>query len=333
MSLQVRYRKGNRSASKLISYIGEPWLLIYDNAEDTKLITEYWPKGKQGTILVTSRYHTFATSLGAGYGQELNALEPAAAVKMILSQCPAEAISSLSYEKSTFEALEIANRVGCLPLGIEASIGLIIEANCSLVDYNEDFKTAHAVLEEASPELSTRIFAPYPSALKDVYMDSLRNLIEDEQALLQVISLLDPDKIQEAMFKRSPSNSAIHQAGYMLRFRPCLKTLWRGRIAKNGTMEGNELPSFHVHRLLQACVHMEMDPARRQVAFESAICLISAVLGSKLDPSWPQIRLEFKEYFPHVQALHDFYRTYGISGPGAIQAPVSFLNVTRKAAW
>jgi hypothetical protein len=83
-------------------------------------------------------------------------------------------------------------------------------------------------------------------------------------------------------------------------------------------MEGNELLSFYIHHLLQACVHMEMDPARRQVAFKSAIYLISAVLGSKLDPSWPQIRLEFKEYFPHVQALHDFYRTYSISGPGAI---------------
>ncbi|KAI1760075.1 P-loop containing nucleoside triphosphate hydrolase protein [Hypoxylon sp. FL1150] len=52
-----------------------PWLVIFDNAMDQKLINDWWPHGPAGAILITTNDPTFATNNVAGDGAKLVEIE------------------------------------------------------------------------------------------------------------------------------------------------------------------------------------------------------------------------------------------------------------------
>lgn len=331
----VRQLSSLGAASHANTQTGSPWLLIYDNAEDSRLLNSYWPKNKAGSIIVTSRDYAFASSTVAGAGQKLKPLEMETAIRMVLSQIPSHLCSGQQEERE--EVAKIVDRVGRLPLGIQASIGLFNESDCTLHAFNEYYQSPKAILEEVSVQHIYRHWAPYETALAEVWLDIIRHL-EDRhtESLLNVLSLLDPDNIQEDIFINSATRRGQGAHGFSPKLKNHLTTLLKkGLVEKTDVERSDDLRVFNIHRLLRDCLRMKMTPTSRQNAFEAVISLLCASITPSYAPDfiWPKIRSQYKDYFPHVQTLHDFYLENTVGGENSLRVPVNFIELIRKTAW
>ena len=117
-----------------LSNLGEGWLLIIDNADDTSIdLEQYFPKGNRGCVLITTRNpaHKIHGNVGPGYfafqemeGDDANALLLRAAHQPE----PWDADSS-SW------AAKITRKLGFLALALTHAGAAIREGLCTLRDY------------------------------------------------------------------------------------------------------------------------------------------------------------------------------------------------------
>ena len=232
------------------------------------------------------------------------------------------------------EAKKIVQRVSCLPLGIQASIGLINEDHCTLKDYNDQYDSPRKLLEEVSVQHTYRHFAPYEKALADVWFDLLARLEKDSdsRSMIDVFALLDSDGIPEELFMNKLNKASLETTGFIQNRVKCIKILLKGLVGRNETIEGRTLRNFNIHRLLQVCTQLRMSTESRQRAFNHAINLLCASITPNWYSNWPTIKQEYKDVFPHVQSVHSFYLAVKMDGEVQLDVPVEFLEMTRKAA-
>lgn len=327
------FSNSNKATANII-HSDVPWLLVFDNAEDATLINSFWPHSRNGAILITSRNPAFATSNVGGVGEFLPPLSEASAVQMVKAQVPKLFTGGENDEK---EALEVVKRVGCLPLGIQASIGLINEADCSLRDYNQQWTNPMAVLKDARKKHVFRNFAPYENVgdeLEEVWLGSLTSLDAHSRFMIEIFALLDPDNIQEEeLFKVAQgwqASKLVMVANNRVRCTGAL--LSRSLVGSNARSHRSDPRCVNVHRLLQACTQKHMDADSRQEAFNGAAIVLSSALTHLWESNWPKIRKEYKEIFPHVQSVHRFYRETTSAEEKITDTPLEFLQVMHKAA-
>lgn len=92
----------------------EPWLLIIDNADDPSMdLTDYFPSGDRGAILITTRNPTFGIH-GGEHSRKIDGMDVEEAATLLLKS----AAKNLDDELSRTVAELIAERLGCLPLAI-----------------------------------------------------------------------------------------------------------------------------------------------------------------------------------------------------------------------
>ncbi|KAF3211181.1 hypothetical protein TWF106_010319 [Orbilia oligospora] len=177
------------------------WLLIFDNARSIKLITDYWPISKVGAIIITSRSPQFGSNTVAGAGKELKSLHDEEAIQLLEKQLADQ--STTNFDRN--EALQIVRRMENLPLGIQASVGLINDVQCSLRDFNRQWTSPRDVIMDSTQDHTKTRFAKYPKALGDAWLDALSALRPESRAMIDVMALLDPDNIQEEIFEERVS--------------------------------------------------------------------------------------------------------------------------------
>jgi hypothetical protein len=250
------------------------------------------------------------------------------ALEMLKAQLPEE----IEFVKD--EAMKIVKRVECLPLGIQASVGLINEARCSLEDFNLQWSAPRALLQEASAKHVYRHFAPYENGgLADVWTLALLKVDDESRQMIEVFSLLDPDNIQERIFVEGNHNRPMKTLTYLKNRVKCIKTLLKGLIQPNTAEKGTHLRNFHVHRLLQVCVQMIMSKEAHQAAFDSATTLVCGMISPLWETDWTKVHKEYKEYFTHIQTIRQYY----IEMPQdendfPLMIPVNFLELLRLGA-
>lgn len=304
--------------------------MIFDNATEPKLVNKYWPGGRNGSILITSRDHTFGTRLVAKKGLELKPLDEASAIGMLLDQIP----DDLKTPGDEGEAEVIARRMGFLPLGMQAVIGQTNEAGCSLRPYNEQWNSPRLVLADSSDTHVYRNFAPYKKAFADVLSETLHGLDNDTRRMTEIFSLLDPDNIQEDLFLADSIEGNLRHAGYIKNRVKCIGNLSKGLIGKNATHPDQHYRSFHMHRLLQACTQMKMIHEYRQAAVNAVTVLLCTRLSSAWELDWPKIHEQYAKYFPHVKKVHEFYTELADGDTvSKFDIPVAFIAMLRKGAW
>jgi len=101
----------------------------------------------------------------AAAGRELHALEEDAAIGLITSQLD----SKLGEAVEEGDALAVGKRVSYLPLGLQASIGLIMERRCSLKDYLHQWNSPRALIHDLEPKHVFMPFAKYDKGHSEVY--------------------------------------------------------------------------------------------------------------------------------------------------------------------
>lgn len=306
-----------------------PWLLIFDNADDPKLVCSLWPRSRNGSILVTSRDPQFKTPNVAGHGKLLPSLEKDAAIELMrygLPQLPWT-------ESDCSEALKILEVIGFHPFTILVVISQMNEAGCSLEDYRGEYQL-NKIIKDAPSVGGNNLFTSYELGMAELWSPTLAKLDPNTRALMELFAVLDVDNCQEDLLKLHVKQERIKTLGYVENRITCIKNLLnQGMMYANEAMQTPVSRTFHIHRLTQANTRMEMSDHARMEAFEVASYLVSATISPPWEVKWPQVQKEYKELYPHAQSILDYYVDSIKSRNKIEDLPLCFLELLWKGGW
>ncbi|KAM4057224.1 tetratricopeptide repeat domain-containing protein [Hirsutella rhossiliensis] len=222
------------------------WLIIFDNLDNLDVVADYWPKFGRGSVLVTSRDYFAKHTMHVEHGRDL---------------------MPLSNDDSEKEALAtIATKSDGLPLAISQLSGIFrhlrLSSYAAFLKYLNEEGIQGIFEKHSEPTDSHRI-----STLATVW--ALDKLSSGTRALLQVISLLDPDDILEEQL--------IDKAN--VRNRAAATASLADKTSALQIAGDTDLEKISLHRLIQVTSRGMMSKEELVAAFQAVTNLIIV--------SWP----------------------------------------------
>ena len=264
---------------------GEPyrrWLLIFDNADQPEDIMDLIPQGP-GDVLITSRNHRWQSVINT---VSMDVFTREESTEFLARRVP-KGLSEI-------DAGRVSDKLGDLPLALEQAGAMLAETGMPADEYLRllDEQVTAIMSEGKSPD--------YPMSMTAAWKLSVATL---ERQLPQALDLLrccaffGPEPIPSDVFRRGTQATGTRVASLIsdpiLRSR-AIRELGRFALV---TIDGR---SVSVHRLIQALLRDELDPAE-QAAYRNEVHLILAAAAPP-DPSdqdqWPR----YRELLPHVAA-------------------------------
>ncbi len=277
-------------ASAVSSLLGalrgrQRWLLIYDNAEDPRALTDYLPGGR-GHVLITSRnpnWRELATPVSVDVFDRQESIS-------LLRQWVARL--------SELDANRIAVALEDLPLAVHQAAAYLAETGCTVQGYLELLASRAAdVLTQGAP-------VTYPASLTASWQVAFERLAADEPAALDLLGLaaqLAPEPIPYTLFTahtdRLPEPLAT-AAGDPLAFAGLTRLLRRRALARISA------DNLQVHRLVQAILRNRPGSGTDTEKLAAALALLR---GAVPDDPWnnPAGWLTWRQLLPHVLAATD----------------------------
>lgn len=298
------------------------WLLLLDNVDDVDtLYDDFWPHTGTGCVIVTSRNPISKDAIfSPTCCIDLTPFEVDKASLFLQS------LSQREHEKNSLKCCaRIAEVVGGLPLAITQMAGIIRRRGLSLEDflvyYNEDARRLH---EMRIPGSNTH----YKQTVASVWM--LEALKKPALTLLQVLSFLDPDRIQEGILIQDTKN--IKLPDY-----PKSKVSYldaRTELIQSSLISYDIKSSeLRIHRLVQDVVREQLSGEAKMAVFEATITLLSNC--------WPFVnfddrnrltRLQQAEIlFPHIEKIVSLFGN--LIQSHNFQPPISSAALFNEVAW
>lgn len=325
-----------------------PWLVIFDNAIDQKMINDWWPHGPAGAILITTMDPVFSSNNVAGYGAKLDELDSESCITMVLTQIT-EPAKGQNQQEAEREARKLTERLGNLPLAIQSAVGSINESARTLAHWNRRANTER-ILEPAHQFNFN--YAPYHKGLLEAFSSRILSLKDSSKSLLDVLSTFDPDQIPEQLIDQESPAEDLGNISFVAELDDCILQLCKGvllrgvRHATGDSSYGNmkDTSYFYMNRQLLDFVRIQMSDEDRQAAFEAASTLLSLAIGirnypqnddsahgSKSDATSNQEYVSM--YLPHISSLRNFYQDCcDRNGKGALRVPIHFLKVLVRSS-
>jgi tetratricopeptide (TPR) repeat protein/transposase-like protein/transcriptional regulator with XRE-family HTH domain len=221
----------------------QPWLLIFDNADDLSLVQPYLPRWGNGCILLTTRAHAvgaFASSL------EVDSMGVMEATHLLLRR--AHRFSANSPEELD-EAIMLVNALAQFPLAIDQAGAYIEETGCTLSAYLQLYQRyRHALLARRGKQATG-----YPESVVTTWSLSFAQVERTNPAaaeLLQLCAFLAPDHIPEELLTEGAPYwpLALREAvANLFSFNQMLETLLAFSLVKRLS----EDRMLSLHRLVQ----------------------------------------------------------------------------------
>jgi tetratricopeptide (TPR) repeat protein len=269
------------------------WLLIFDNADNLSLLTDYLPSAPKGHIVLTTRAHALG---GMARKLEVPQMDEAEGVRLLLyraglmeQQTTTGELPAEIYQQAT----AIFHLLGGLPLALDQAGAYIEETQESLLHYPTVYQTKRkALLERRGGIRSDHL----PVATTwNLAFQTIEQSNPAAIELMRLCSFLSPDAIPEKMILASteyltPLLQSITQE----------RTRWNNALAdllKYSLIRRNQATmSLSIHRLLQAVIKDEMD-AQQQETWEACVVrLTDSVFPFDEVAPWVQSQ----EYLPHA---------------------------------
>ena len=195
----------------------EPWLLILDNADDPSLdISQYFPVGNRGSIIVTSRNPECRCHATVG-SRELREMESDEAINLLLRS------GDLPSENQDLRllALPIVQTLGYLALAVSHAGASIRQKICSLEDYLNNYtrhrkKLLSSQAVHVGSEYKYTVYTTW-----EISVESIKKLAKNAKdgtaahalELLTFFGFCHFDDIREEIFK-SARDRIAHTEGY-----------------------------------------------------------------------------------------------------------------------
>ena len=298
------------------------WLLVLDNVFEPYTLCDFWPSSSsKGCVLVTSRNPlSKETFYSPSLSIDLAPFTNDDAWTFLRS------VSKREYEENSLETrTKIVELLGGLPLGI-VRMGSIIR--CQHLSMEEFVPYYH----ENTRKLYRTIFPGQGDCYLAIFSSiwKLGALSGAATALLQVLSLLDPGKIQESLLFRNTAH--VDLSGYpesRSEYMDARAELLSGSLITKDPMR-NELS---IHRLVQDVVRERLSSSETAAVYRATIVLISN--------NWPSIQFDKRneigrlqqceQLFPHVEKIRSIFEC-GIR-TGAFQPDTACAKIFNEVAW
>jgi tetratricopeptide (TPR) repeat protein len=266
--------------------LGKPydrWLLIFDNADQPEDLNEIIPRGP-GDVLITSRNNRWQAVVETVPVDVFTRTESTD----FLSKRVPKGINA-------GEAARLAEELGDLPIALEQAGALQAETGMSVDEYLRLLREhAAAIMDEGkSPEYPRSMTAAWKLSVS-----TLNRQLPQAMDLLRCCAFFGPEPIPRDVFRRSTQATGTRVSELLadpILLARAFRELGRFALVK---IDGRRI---QVHRLIQALLRDELDPAE-QDAYRHEVHLILAA-GSPKDPDdrdqWPR----FAELVAHVASV------------------------------
>jgi tetratricopeptide (TPR) repeat protein len=235
------------------------WLLIFDNANDQKVVRNYIPQGGAGHIIITSR--------NPDWGSVARLLP----VKKFNRADSTEFLYKRTGQDDRDAADALADELGDLPLALEQAGAYIKATGIAFTDYQELFRSRRKELwDDESPP------PDYPDSVATTWslaMDDVREESHEAADLLNLCAFLAPDEIPLEMLGEGAEHipkPLASTASDRLAMNRAIRVLRRYSLIDVSD------ESLSVHRLVQAVVHDRLGEDEEKRWAETAVRLLSA---------------------------------------------------------
>ncbi|GHO58037.1 helix-turn-helix domain-containing protein [Ktedonobacter robiniae] len=285
----------------------QPWLMIFDNADDLEMAHPYFPRQGQGHLLITTR----ASAVGAfDSSLEVETMGTIEGASLLLRRT--HLLESATPEEMD-EAMNIVIALGHFPLAIDQAGAYIEEAGCGLQSYLQIYQThRHALLKQRGKQMTG-----YPDSVATTWSLSFEQVARTHPAateLLQLCAVLAPDHIPEELLREGAPywpEQLREAASDLFSFNQLLKTLLDFSLIKR--LSKDRIVS--VHRLVQAVQWDRMDTQTQRDWSERVVKAVEMIFPQ--DPTrvefWPQCQ----RYLEQVQACDALVQQQNLQLPEA----------------
>lgn len=293
------------------------WLIVFDNADNANQLEDFWPLDGPGCVLFTSRdplaRHANYLALN---GTQLEPFDPDEGSKFL---------SELT--KKPEDSSIVVKVLGGLPLAMTQMAGIILRREYSF----EEFVKTYSEEESRKELMQLRLDQPrnrsgYEHTLASVWaLESLNH----GRALLEIMSFLDPDRIQEGIL--TTHLDAVAVDGFP-------KTIVAYHRARTELLQSSLITrnaeKLQVHRLIQDAARTKLDKERVKVIFSAAAALVSSI--------WPFQEFDWRhgigrwrkceQLLPHVLSLEQHRSRLRLSC-GVFEHDFQFAKLLTDAGW
>ncbi|KAF9252092.1 hypothetical protein DTO013E5_886 [Penicillium roqueforti] len=295
----LTHAKAKQAVKDYLAIVDVDWLMIFDNADGddkTELLAEFWPRGDKGSILITSRDKTLTNRY---HGRFLKELHSKNAVDLLLKLTGMPTTTT----EERLAAREIVKRVGFLPLGINQAANLIINLSCTFSEFLGAYDLQELIEDSSDVQLISG--GSYKYSLRTVWNMNFEKLSSADQALLKMISFLDPDRIQMKLLLEGGAESAnpnLHFINTSYKVTKCRAGLLRSSLIS----QNERKDELQMHRLVQAYCQLKVSPEEAQQSFGNAISLVKQVwpVPPRSEVHNPSLWERQRALLPHVQKLY-----------------------------
>ncbi|KAJ8132094.1 hypothetical protein O1611_g1537 [Lasiodiplodia mahajangana] len=237
------------------------WLIIFDNADDISLMSEFWPSTGVGSVLITTR-DPAGKDFCLARGIAVEPLSNDDALKFFQTQLDLDTRASQQVDA------EFVARFGGLPLAIMQVTSLIRRRQLTISEFSHTYDISIQQSGLADFQVSQHD-GSYRQSIFTVW--AFESLDKTTQALLNVMSLLDPFHIQEFILTQEIPNlfTSLYpnkKADYVESRSDLLKA----------SLITRSLPTEHVevHPLVQEVLQALMGEKQLSESFSIAVSLI-----------------------------------------------------------
>lgn len=184
---------------------GKKWLIVFDNAEDQKLVADLWPPAAHGSVLLTSQNQGWLSADSLTHGRRIDSF----------SQSDGEGMLQQIFKNHGRTIQQSANKrivkaLGALPLAIFQIGSYLVATHSTPESFLERYlnpSTAANVnsWDEAMP-------LNYQHTLSTVWKLGFDELPQNSMLLINVMALLDSDRIPYTLFQSGPSDTPFDES-------------------------------------------------------------------------------------------------------------------------
>jgi Tetratricopeptide repeat/TIR domain/AAA domain/NB-ARC domain len=267
---------------------GGRWLLIFDNAEETKDLERYLPTG-QGHVLITSRNQEWSHLAEPLEVDVFARNESVAHLRLHVPDLPEDA------------ANRVAEVLGDLPLAIEQAGAWLEQTAMNPDEYVDELK------KQAPRILAMSEVASYPASAVSVWNMSFDRLRERSPAairLLELCAFCSPGPISMQLLYSDEMVRSLMQFDESLREKLLLGRVIReiSRLALIKVDQGNN--SIQIHRLVQAVIRSQMSQDDQEAACHEVHQVLVGARPRQGDTDDPENWARYELIWPHLEPSH-----------------------------
>ncbi|KAL4821140.1 hypothetical protein BDW67DRAFT_180684 [Aspergillus spinulosporus] len=251
MGIKVPESQAVVAVSQWITHLTGTILVVFDNADNPAILSSYWPKAAQGSIIITSNNPTTGEEGFAENGIAIREFSDETGSRFLVSLLGA----SIPLTQDELAATHALSRLyGGLPLALRQAASFMRNKRCTPTQFSRLYETRFA-------EIDSLQLPNYPKTIVNVWNMSLSTLSEDSLVILDIAALLDPDSVPTEMFYQSKVDYS--RGKFMMDEMRVLGAL--EGLAKQSLVEINTAErSLNIHRFFQLATFRRLneDPER-----------------------------------------------------------------------